>query len=332
MSALRLTKNVTTALSCALALAAGIGFTDYGVAQSPPAGVEVNGTFHQDKKVRSIAERGPVQLGWRTSVLYEEVENRGPEAVTAVYLRYHCKTRPIYGETGNGAVIYDSLSDWRVGAGIAPGASTWLMVRNVPYGYHACSANVDAVLLTKGRGEGSGFDRGKICLRRQGTYEALKRSVPVVEELASGQRTLNETLKKVASNRAKLAVAIHAEDAYTGGGSLGAASGFGSIEPGYGAPLPDPESGWYTEEEVGSMNHFYLQLESALSPLGTPHSRFQQEAYFPWTPPSIQERSIDDLIRQRGVSRDRARAILLSDELQQWQTALAGQLKCRKKE
>jgi len=237
---------------------------------------------------------------------------------------------PISGEGGSGAAIYDSLSSATVGFGIAPGSSTWLVVR-IPYGYSKCSARVDAILSADGSGEGNHKGMSSIYLRRRGIYKALERSIPQVEELASGQATLSGVLQKVESDQGKLAVALRsAEGGFSGRTNHMGLSGLAQSGPngaGYGAPLPDPETGKYAEDEVASMNNFYTRLESALSSLGNaaqPGS--QQNEQFPWKPPSAKQPSVDEIARQKGISRDRAQALVLCNELQQWRLALEGQI------
>lgn len=344
MSRMKLAQVVTAAFDCLLTLSAVIGIPLQNWAQSPEPYGAAGMPFHAVSRIRSISEKGPIKQSARPNdIWYEGVENTSSKEITAVYVAYHCKAAPVVvnsptvglaaglgpvsGVLPNGAVIYDALSGEHAGFEIAPGGKTWLAV-GLPSRYYKCSVDIDAVLFSDGTGEGNRMHMDSIYLCRKGIYEALGKSIPLVDRIANGQATSSEVVQKLEAYRGILAVPIHAEHSPGAGapvGNFGQSTG-GPGVPGYGAPAPSPDEEWYTEAEADSMNNFYARLESELSPSSVKTVQPLEDSQFPWRPTSAKPSSVDDVARQRNVSRDRARALILSGELQQWRTALQAHL------
>ena len=320
----------------ALALIALSGLATSSLAQQPPASITRNAVFHPDKRIHSISVNGPTKLvgDW-----YEGIENHNAKDIDAIYVDYHCKVPSFPQVSGSGKVIYDTLTAEHGGVEVAPGGRNWFRI-TVPPHYSQCSVHVDAIVFTDGSGEGNAGDRDAIYQHRSGVYQALNHSVPLVQELANGQATLPEVLKKLDGYRSHLDVQIYAE-ASDGPGDTqvpiqrrGYALGGGSRfppRPGYGAPLPDPETGWYTRDEVDSIDYFYARLESALS--GSPaHPGLSSYPQFPWRSSSSDRPNTGQVALQQSISPAPTHAVVLSQQLQRWQAALQGVLKPSQRE
>jgi hypothetical protein len=179
-------------------------------------------------------------------------------------------------------------------------------------------------------------------LRRQGTYEALGKAIPLMEKVAGGQRTVAEALRKLGSYRGAFAVQLCAEQGGCSSYEFDAHNDFRfeSPGPGYGAPIPDPKTGWYTEDEVNNMDNFYAGLEAALSSLGKPspprmrnimvgsRSGTWELAQSPWVPAAAQKPGAGCAPTMKNVTAVQTPASTLLAELQAWRAALDGHV-CR---
>jgi hypothetical protein len=289
-------------------------------------------TLKPDGKTPSILQTRAVRDPHRRyPQWFEQVENRSANPIVALALRYNCKTHPLNWPAmdppgaaagsngtgmvlseppdlpatfpdGNGMEIFDSLSALHPKFSIPPGSNSRLRFGTIPQAFD-CSVRVNTVLFAGGSDEGDRRDLLRIYRQRQGTYEALAKSIPVAEAVAGGRMDVPAAAKALFRFQRSLQSAPG-----------GAAADYGDES----VAVPLPDSGWYTPSERAGANQVYNAVRLALiSERGA--------ARFPWKVASAQEPGTN--VPAPSSNSIQARAALLVAEMRAWRAVLDGHLK-----
>jgi hypothetical protein len=200
----------------------------------------------------------------------EVVRNQGSSPLEAFFGSFICSSH----SGGGPVVIYDSRFDYPGQKSIPPSGS----VESVAADPSDCTGGIKAAIYSDGHVEGGSEELTQLFDRRKGAYEGLGEVIPLLNEVAEGQRTTPQLLNQLESLLAK------------------------------GRTLRTPEAAGY--------DFVYVIARESWKQGGRLHV------------PSDDTRSripgVDDVMKTRGVSLDQARAIVLSQKLKEWRSALEG--------
>lgn len=223
-------------------------------------------------QVPGVKEDTPFRVSGSPNSWFEVVHNQGSSPLEAFISFYSCSNRAI----GGLLAVYDFRSQYPGGHRSIPPSTS---VETEAADPADCAHGIKAAIYSDGHVEGGSKELRQLFDRRKGTYEGLGVAIPLLDEVAEGQRTTPQLMDKLEALLAKERKALRTPET----------EGYETV---------------YEVIELSLNRGWPIHWPSDDTPSKVPHA--------------------DDVMKTQRVSLEQARAIVLSQKLKEWRSALEG--------